>query len=184
MCGHHKCIIHIKLNCHCQPLQSTAVLAGRDDYTHDCSPRDDRGYNHPPAALLVLNWWTMSLSGVKLGNMSWITLRGSTSGPPLGAFGTLGVSPRLIPSGMIKSIIPSFSSRQCYIIIIYSHSEKVYDDAKFCEIIWRNKCDSIENCLKLQSHAHPVPLVPSSNLIWRVSKEVFYPLDLYFKTST
>ena len=55
---------------HCQPLQSTAVLAGRDDYTHDCSPRDDRGYNHPPAALLVLNWWTMSLSGVKLGNMS------------------------------------------------------------------------------------------------------------------
>ena len=55
---------------HCQPLQSTAVLAGRDDYSHDCSPRDDRGYNHPPAALLVLNWWTMSLSGVKLGNMS------------------------------------------------------------------------------------------------------------------
>ena len=80
-------------------------------------PRDDRGYNHPPAALLVLNWWTMSLSGVKLGNMSWITLRGSTSGPPLGAFGTLGVSPRLIPSGMIKSIIPSFSSRQCYITV-------------------------------------------------------------------
>ena len=30
------------------------------------------------------------------------------------SFGTLGVSPRLIPSGMIKSIIPSFSSRQCY----------------------------------------------------------------------
>ena len=26
---------------HCQPLQSTAVLAGRDDYSHDCSPRDD-----------------------------------------------------------------------------------------------------------------------------------------------
>ena len=48
---------------HCQLLQSTAVLAGSDDYTHDYSPRDDCGYNHPPAALLVLNWWTMSLSG-------------------------------------------------------------------------------------------------------------------------
>ena len=59
-----------RVNIHCQPLQSTAVLAGRGDYSHDCSPRDDRAYNHPPAALLVLNWWTMSLSGVKLGNMS------------------------------------------------------------------------------------------------------------------
>ena len=94
---------------HSVTLQDTAVLAGRDDNIHNCSPRDDYGYYHPPAALLVLNWWRMSLSGVKLGIMSSITLRGpkksfgaipraKPSGWPLRIF--------LSPSGMIKSRIP------------------------------------------------------------------------------
>ena len=49
-----RCMLY---NEHCQPLQSTAVLAGRDDYSHDCSPRDDRQYNHPLELGIMLHFF-------------------------------------------------------------------------------------------------------------------------------
>ena len=33
----------------------TTVLAGKDYYIHNFSPKDDYGYYHPPSALLILN---------------------------------------------------------------------------------------------------------------------------------